>query len=101
MLISQCLDSRLTDGGKVVSLRACGALYSIPITSLIIIVLDISHCPVIYFRTLRFGDWILSPFSGGTYADGLISESTLSPQIKNSHFSALSTPGFESTLPPI
>jgi hypothetical protein len=32
-------------------------------------ILDIIHRPVL-FKTRRFGDWILSPSSGGTYSDG-------------------------------
>jgi hypothetical protein len=34
-----------------------------------IILLDIIHRPV-YFSKQRFGDWILSPFSGKTYSVG-------------------------------
>jgi hypothetical protein len=35
-----------------------------------ITILDIIHCPVLYLETQRFGDWIPSPSSGGTYSDG-------------------------------
>jgi hypothetical protein len=38
--------------------------------SIIITILDIIHRPVFRLETRRFGDWILSPFSYGTYSDG-------------------------------
>jgi hypothetical protein len=38
--------------------------YSVTIT-----ILDIIHRPIFYLRTWRFGDWILSPSSGGKYSD--------------------------------
>jgi hypothetical protein len=34
-----------------------------------IVFLDVIHRPVL-FKTQRFGDWILSPSSGGTYSVG-------------------------------
>jgi hypothetical protein len=30
---------------------------------------EIIHRPVSYLKTRRFGDWILSPSSGGSYSD--------------------------------
>jgi hypothetical protein len=35
-----------------------------------ITILDIIHCPVLYLKISRFGAWILSPSSGGTYSGG-------------------------------
>jgi hypothetical protein len=35
-----------------------------------ITILDIMHHPVLCLKTQRFGDWILTPSSGGTYSDG-------------------------------
>jgi hypothetical protein len=35
-----------------------------------ITVLDIIYPSVLYFKTRRFGDWILAPSSGGTYSNG-------------------------------
>jgi hypothetical protein len=32
-----------------------------------IVFLDVINCPVFIQNTQRFGDWILSPSSGGTY----------------------------------
>jgi hypothetical protein len=46
-------------------------LHGLYLTAKIIIItitiLDIIHRPVFYLRTRRFGDWILSPSSGGTH----------------------------------
>jgi hypothetical protein len=36
----------------------------------LILFLDIIHRPVFIYNTKRFGDWILSPSSGGTYSVG-------------------------------
>jgi hypothetical protein len=38
--------------------------------SVTIVILDIIHRPVFYLKTRRFGDWILSSSSSGTYLDG-------------------------------
>jgi hypothetical protein len=35
-----------------------------------ITILNIIHRPVFYLKTQRFGDWILSSSSGGTYSEG-------------------------------
>jgi hypothetical protein len=38
---------------------------------IIIVLLDIFHHPAFVWNTQRFGDWILSPSSGGTLSVGL------------------------------
>jgi hypothetical protein len=35
-----------------------------------IAILDFTHRRVLYLKSRRFGDWILSPSSGGTFSDG-------------------------------
>jgi hypothetical protein len=46
-------------------------------------VLDIIHWPVFLFKPQHFGDWILSPALGGTYAVGPIDDKMLSVFVQN------------------
>jgi hypothetical protein len=49
---------------------AASTVKVIHLGNITITILDIIHRPVLCFKTKRFGDWILTSSSGGTYSVG-------------------------------